>query len=193
MTRLENNRNAIDKTNYPLEGLGRHVDREPTLEVLAVEDESKVVRLIRKNLVTFPEAGSVLAATFRRLEHLGKIYQAEGSRFFVLRDLSVHHFIGAVGLGPLAGLPPSEGVGEIRDMVIDAPYRCRGFGRKLVEACLNAAREIGYKRIYLETTPQMQDAQKLFTSFGFQPVTQKAIRPKVVQHEPLPCYFVMDI
>src|SRR4051794_12263366 len=81
------------------------------IESISDDSESSVRELIRRNLQGYDEAGSVLAASFRRLNDLLKNYSVEGSRFFVLRDMkNGGAYIGGAGIGSLHGLPPSEGL-----------------------------------------------------------------------------------
>ena len=166
-----------------------------TIDPIAPSEEQKVIELIKKNLRSFSEAGTVLASTFRRLERLHDIYQAPGSTFLVVRELdNPGEPIGSAGIGPMAALPPSEGIGEIREVVVDESYRGKGIGRTLLERCLVEARRFGYKRIYLEATPQMEKAQKLFLSFGFKPVQQKRSEEgKPVDDTGFPCYYLLDL
>ena len=45
--------------------------------------------------------------------------------------------------------------------------RGHGLGRLLIENCIAAANELGYKKIYLETMPELQKALKVYENFGF--------------------------
>lgn len=130
---------------------------------------ARLKSLIKRSLSGFEEYGGVIDAVYRRLAKFEKIYEVEGASLLVLLDKN-KALIGTAGVGPLAGLPVSEGMGEIRDLVISSPYRGRGLGAKLLRKTLNVATKLGYSRIYLETTPQMLNAQKLFKSFGFSPL-----------------------
>jgi putative acetyltransferase len=164
-----------------------------SISTLRPEDETALVNLIRRNLDSFEEAGSVLASTFRRIDKLGATYLQQGFAFFVVRDTGTGACIGGAGLGPLAGLATSEGIGEIRELVIESSYRRRGIGGLLLGRCLEKAREYGYRRLYLETTPQMENAQKLFQRFGFRPVTQSQSKKSAkASEDTLPCYFMLE-
>ena len=165
------------------------------IEPLNAQSEPCVSALIRRNLQHYDEAGSVLAATFRRLANLTQVYCQPGSRFFVLRDIKVESqpCIGAAGIGSLHGLPPSEGAGELRDLVLDENYRGRGIGARLIKRCIEEAKALGYQRLYLETTPQMEKAQKLFIRFGFRPVTQASSEPVPLREShTIPCYYILE-
>lgn len=172
------------------------------IEELSLETEPIVRDLIRRNLQDYDEAGSVLASTFRRLAALLRIYRSEGSKYFVLKETSGSGIcLGGAGIGSLHGLPPSEGLGEVRDLVLDEPFRGQGLGARLLKRCVEEAKALGYKRLYLETTPQMENAQKLFIRFGFRPVTQAHSDSRGSLSKGgaandlsagVPCYFILD-
>ncbi len=156
---------------------------------LEKKDEEAMVNIIRMNLDPFEEAGSVLAASFRRIRHLYTTYSEKGCAYLAVRDSETNSLVGGAGIGPLAGLPVSEGLGEIREMVIEARYRNRGLGGNLLRECLAEARKLGYKRLYLETTKTMEPAQRLFRRFGFNPIQD---RDADGTSPTLPCYFTLD-
>lgn len=163
------------------------------IEPLTPATEPFAKDLIQRNLQDYEEAGSVLASTFRRLRDLNSTYKAEGATFFVLRDMTENGtIIGAAGIGSLHGLPPSEGLGEVRDLVLEKDYRGRGLGARLLKRCVEEAKALGYKRLYLETTPQMETAQKLFLRFGFRPVTQAQTDLRNTANDRVPCYFILE-
>lgn len=103
--------------------------------------------------------------------------------------------LGGVGLSSLARLPQSDGIGEIRDLVVDANYRGQGIGRMLLSEALRRMPKMGYSRIYLETAPNMHHAKKLFEAFGFRALKtpdhlkKQSGHAKVVNY---PCYYIRD-
>ncbi len=90
----------------------------------------------------------------------------------------------------MQGLSPGEGLGEIRDLMVEEAFRGHGIGGRLLKRCLAEALRIGYERLYLETTPQMEHAQKLFLRYGFRPVTTGA--SKIGKSDDMPCYYLME-
>ena len=46
--------------------------------------------------------------------------------------------------------------------------RGHGWGRKLMEKCLDTARRLGYQKCYLETVERMQTANLLYKKMGFE-------------------------
>ncbi len=174
------------KTGTPMSN-----ERKFNFVTLAPDDANEMCDIIRRNLSVFEEVGSVLAATYRRLEGLSENYSGPGLRFISTIDATNRKLIGGAGVGPLAGLPLSEGYGEIRDLVIEPEFRGQGLGAELLRHCINTAKEFGYKHLYLKTTPQMQNAQRLFARFGFRAVTQGSGEKNEVKTG-LPCYYVLE-
>jgi putative acetyltransferase len=152
-----------------------------------------VVSLIRQSLGAFEEAGTVLASSYRRTDAMLEVYGGEAAKFLVAFDRRQNRVIGGAGIGPLAGLPPSEGICEIRELVIEESYRGRGIGKMLLSICLETAKKLNYQRIYLETTPQMVYAQKLFRKFGFRPVTSALAPNSLRKNQDLPCYYLLEM
>ena len=56
-------------------------------------------------------------------------------------------------------------------MYFVAAARGQGLGRALLALLLDEMRSAGYRRCYLETTRQMQAAQRLYRAAGFGPQT----------------------
>ena len=69
--------------------------------------------------------------------------------------------------GCVAVRPLEAGICELKRLYLRAAYRRTGLGRALTEAALDAAREMNYSRIRLDTLPDMQTAQRLYESLGF--------------------------
>jgi len=158
------------------------------------ESEGAMAEVITRNMEPYQEAGGVLAATWRRIQNLHDTYNKAGNIYITLRHAKSNELIGGAGLGSLAGLPSSEGKGEIRDLVIEERFRGRGLGKLLLKECLKKAREFGYQTVYLETTPQMEYAQRLFRNFGFRAIREKteSVAPGEDRVTSLPCYFLLE-
>lgn len=172
--------------------LGMMSAEDVVINPMVKEDQAAVTDIIRGGIGAYDEAGTVLASTFRRLEDVFSVYDAPGSIYIVARDKGNHGMIiGGAGLGPLHGLSPSEGLGEIRDLVVNPQWRGHGIGARLIKRSLDEAKRLGYQRLYLETTPQMEQARKLFIRYGFRPVTTGS--PKVGQTgDTMPCYYILE-
>ncbi|HTC63636.1 MAG TPA: GNAT family N-acetyltransferase [Candidatus Saccharimonadales bacterium] len=68
---------------------------------------------------------------------------------------------------------------ELKRLYVRIPFRRHGVGRKLIEAAIQEARSIGYRKIVLDTLPSMSEAHKLYKSAGFHeiPAYQKNLIP----------------
>jgi ribosomal protein S18 acetylase RimI-like enzyme len=60
-----------------------------------------------------------------------------------------------------------DGICEMKRLYILPSQRRTGIGRILVEAIINAARQIGYRKMRLDTVPSMKAARRLYKSVGF--------------------------
>jgi ribosomal protein S18 acetylase RimI-like enzyme len=69
--------------------------------------------------------------------------------------------VGCVGLRQLGN------DAEMKRLYVIPAARRHGAGRALVEAICDKARELGYRRIFLDTLPSMVEAQTLYCSIGF--------------------------
>lgn len=72
---------------------------------------------------------------------------------------------GCVALRDVGG-----GVCEMKRLYIDPSARSLGLGKRLVAAILDRAKSLGYRRMVLDSTPEMSRAVALYRSFGFQEV-----------------------
>ena len=70
--------------------------------------------------------------------------------------------VGCVGIRPFA-----EGVCELKRLYVDPAARGSGIGRLLALAAIRAARQIGYRKILIDTLPAMRIAVKLYRELGF--------------------------
>lgn len=69
----------------------------------------------------------------------------------------------------IGGLRPLEedGVCEIKRMYVVPDARSRGAGRALLAALEDAARELGYDRVRLDSGPAQQHSRMLFAATGY--------------------------
>lgn len=57
--------------------------------------------------------------------------------------------------------------GEMKRLYVRKAFRAFGIGRELAEATLDAARQIGYTSVLLDTLNDMEAARALYTDLGF--------------------------
>jgi len=66
------------------------------------------------------------------------------------------------------------------------PFRREGTGRRLARAIIDAAHEIGYERMRLDTLSSMKEAIALYESLGFR-------RVNPYYHNPSACAVFMEL
>lgn len=69
----------------------------------------------------------------------------------------------------------AEGVSEIKRMFIRRSHRGRGLGRRLLHGLELRARELGYRRLVLETGTAQPEALALYRTAGYLPITPYGI------------------
>ena len=96
-------------------------------------------------------------------DSLFEVFKAPGSIYYVA--LNKDKVVGGAGIFPSNGLP--EDVCELVKMYLVPEARGIGVGRLLIEKCLAFAKEAGYKRVYLETLPELKKAINVYEKFNF--------------------------
>jgi ribosomal protein S18 acetylase RimI-like enzyme len=76
--------------------------------------------------------------------------------------------VGCIALRPLDGADFAAGsAGEVKRLYVQPAHRHEGWGRRLAAAILDAAREAGYRELYLDTLEWMTAAVALYSRLGF--------------------------
>jgi len=135
----------------------------PVIRLIQPKDNLQIARIIRSVLEDFnvPKVGTAYADA--SLDCMYETYQKPRSAYYVLEENNE-----LIGGGGIAHLDNYEGnVCELQKMYFLDKARGRGLGTKMIDICLNKAREFEYDKCYLETMSYMKAAQKLYNKYGF--------------------------
>lgn len=66
--------------------------------------------------------------------------------------------------------PWDDGGAKIRWVILDESFRGSGIGRRLLDASLELARGLGYRRLFLDTFAELRAARALYDRAGFREV-----------------------
>jgi putative acetyltransferase len=96
-------------------------------------------------------------------DHLSDIFLPTNSAYFVAEKDG--EILGGGGIYPTEGLPTDTC--ELVKMYLSKNSRGLGIGKQLMEKCLENAAVLGFKKVYLETMPELTSAIPMYLKFGF--------------------------
>ena len=134
-----------------------------SLRPIGPGDDRAMAAIIRTVMPEFGATGAGFAINDPEVDWMSKAYAAPRSAYFVVeRDGTV---IGGGGIAPLLG---GDGATcELRKMYFLPEARGMGAGTAMMQRCLQAARDSGFTRCYLETLCGMDAAMRLYERSGF--------------------------
>jgi putative acetyltransferase len=78
-------------------------------------------------------------------------------------------------VGCCALVPIADREFEVAKMAVDPEFQGKGIGRSLLRAVVDAGREMGARRLYLETNHQLGPAIHLYEELGFRHVPAQRV------------------
>lgn len=112
--------------------------------------------------LNLPKKGTAYEDT--SLKTMFENYHLENTIYFILeKDRKI---IGGAGIAALENADKT--ICELQKMYFLSEARGLGFGMKMMQLCLEKAAAFGFESCYLETLPEMKDAQKLYLKSGFE-------------------------
>jgi putative acetyltransferase len=129
-------------------------------------DDAAIAAVIRSVMPEFGADGPGFAIHDAEVDSMSAAYARQRAAYFVIElDGEVQ---GGAGIAPLDG--GENDVCELRKMYFLPALRGLGAGRAAIVRCLETARELGFRRCYLETLTGMDAAQRLYLANGFRPI-----------------------
>jgi putative acetyltransferase len=129
-------------------------------------DNSFVRNIIKTVMPEFGASGQGFAIHDKEVEDMVAAYSQGRCAYFVCEvDGKI---VGGGGIAPLEG--GDEDTCELKKMYFLPEGRGKGLGQQVLQACLQAAREIGFKYCYLETFNTMDKAMKLYEKNGLKKI-----------------------
>jgi len=131
---------------------------------IELKDNQQLALAIRAVLIEMgvPKVGT--AYEDKEFDEMYETYDADRSRYFVIEKAG--DILGGAGLAPLKDGAPN--VCELQKMYFMPDARGKGKGKEMIHKCLSFARAQKFDLCYIETMPNMLDAQTLYKKVGFE-------------------------
>ncbi|WP_375238176.1 GNAT family N-acetyltransferase [Aurantibacter sp.] len=127
------------------------------------QDNKQIEQVIR---ACFIELNMPLVGTAYEDPETKQMFEAYANTnetYFVLENGET--ILGGAGIKPLSGLETT--VCELQKMYFSSETRGLGYGKKIFQACLDEAKRLGYKQVYIETIDELKAAIHVYENFGF--------------------------
>ena len=106
----------------------------------------------------------------KELENIRVQYDQPGGALLIVYDGEV-----PVGCAGLRKLDPETA--ELKRMYVKPEFRNKKIGRALLERVLNLAGDLNYRKVRLDTLPEMRSARGLYRDFGFYEIPAYCFNP----------------
>ena len=128
------------------------------------EKDNKVLASIIKNALTEFNANKPGTVYFdESTNYLYELFK-NGNGIYNVAEVE-HKVMGGAGIYHTDGL--DEDTCELVKLYLAPAGRGKGIAKLLMQQCLDKAKQLGYKKIYLETMPELTVAIPMYEKFGF--------------------------
>ena len=145
-----------------------------TIRPASNDDLTSIVKLVFGVLKEFglqPDPN----ATDADLQDIEGNYLQRGGLFEVIEDRD-GIILGSVGIFPI-----DDNICELRKMYFVPELRGLGLGGYVLQRAVNQAKELGFRRMVLETSSKLAAANRLYLRFGFQLFAADHLSPRADQ------------
>ena len=131
-------------------------------------DNEQIAIVIRKVLIELgvPKVGT--AYEDESLDMMFQTYDKLNHQYFIVEKNE--EILGGAGIAPLDNC--EENICELQKMYFSPTIRGKGIGQKMIDTCINFAKQSSFDQCYIETMPYMKAAQKLYKKVGFKSISK---------------------
>jgi putative acetyltransferase len=133
------------------------------IKTILPEDNKALAKIIRNSLEEFKANKPGTVYFDESTDNLSEVFKTPNSIYFVAEADGV--LLGGGGIYPTQNLP--AGTCELVKLYLRNAARGKGIGKLLMEKCFTAAKDLGYKKMYLETMPELNIAVPMYEKMGF--------------------------
>lgn len=101
-------------------------------------------------------------------DNLFSLFKTKAAQYFILQE--GNKILGGCGIYPTKGLP--DGYLELVKLYLSKDARGRGYGKQLMQVCIDYAKNLGFTHLYLESLPELKEAIFLYKKMGFETVNE---------------------
>lgn len=134
-----------------------------TIREIKETDNAALASIVRDCLAEFNANKPGTVFYDDTTDHLYEVFRQERSKYFVAEINN--EVAGGAGIYPTRGL--EHDTCELVKMYLTKQARGIGLGKILLQKCMDAARQSGYKKMYLESMPELKLAIPMYEKFGF--------------------------
>jgi len=128
------------------------------------EDNTQIEKIIK---ACFHEFKIPLKGTAYEDIETTRMYESyieENEIYYVIDNKG--KILGGAGIKHLKDF--DQDICELQKMYYSPKIRGKGFGKTMFEKCLKTAKDLGYKKCYLESASQLKAAIHIYESYGFE-------------------------
>ena len=137
------------------------------IRTIQLNDNAPLATIIRTTLKEFGANHPGTVYYDYATDHLFELFQQPLSVYFIALVDGI--LVGGGGIYPTEGLP--KDTCELVKMYLSTTARGKGIGKMIIDKCLKKASENGFKDVYLETMPELEQAINVYEKFGFKYLT----------------------
>lgn len=134
------------------------------IRTIQQQDNPHIAAIIRASLEEFGANKPGTVYYDKSTDNLSSLFEYPRSHYFIAEQHG--EILGGGGIFPSDGLPADTC--ELVKMYLLPHARGKGIGAALLKQCFTVAAKEGFKKIYIETMPELKQAIQVYEKFGFE-------------------------